>query len=99
MTRNAICPRCGSMLEYRDTGYLAPHWGSINDVVAIVTAYTPSVIAMAKESFKVIFRLQRTIIRGESVADVARPDLAFRRVTGVTGGVRVDARRDRLAWA
>ncbi len=33
------------------------------------------------------------------MADVARADLAFRRVAGITGGVCIYARRDRLAGA
>ncbi len=45
----------GSMLENGDRGNLTPHRRSGDDVVAIVTADAPSMIAVAKERLKVIF--------------------------------------------
>ena len=71
VTRETICARRGAVLEDRDTGYLTSHCCSGNDIVAIVTSNTPRVVTVPEQSLKVIFRLQRPVIRSQGMADVA----------------------------
>ena len=67
--------------------------------MAFVTAdaLTCGMVAVTEDRLKTVVRLQRPVIRCKLMTDIARTDLALRRVTGKTIIVRVDARLDRLA--
>jgi len=69
--------------------------------MAFVTAHilAGGVIAVPKDGLEIVLRLQRPAVRGESMTNGARADLAFGRVTGVASGVCVDSRLYRLPIA
>ena len=88
-----------TVLKDRDIRHLA----ALRDPGAYVMTFLAAnalpggMVAMPEDGLKRIIRLQRPVVRRQSVADGTRTDLALRRVTGVARGVRIDPRLNSLA--
>ena len=99
MALETVIPRACFVLQNRNVGNLPRLRRSRILMMAIVAVYPllGRVVTVPEDIFKSILRLQSTVIRGESMTDAARSDLAFLSVAAKTIVVGLKSDGDRLS--